>query len=90
MLDEHDGEMIAELDRICPVILETSRTPMPARPGSSPPSTPIVIPTIILFCINPQRRRSTLGALDTPLRLEAKQGEATFTFNAPQWPENPD
>jgi len=99
VLDERDGKTIAEFDRIRPAILAILES-TDAGPSwfltagryeaHPPPTIPIVIPTILLLCTNPQRCRSALEALDTPLRLEVKQGEAMFTFNAPQWPENPD
>jgi hypothetical protein len=49
-----------------------------------------VIPTIILFCTNPQRCRSALEAQETRLRLEVKRGEATLNSSDVQSPENPD
>ena len=86
VLDEHDGETVAEFNRIRPAILaileDTNAGPSwfltAARYEAHPrPTAPLVIPTIILFCSNPQRCRSALEALDTPLRLEVKQGEAS-------------
>jgi len=98
-LDEQDGETIAEFERVRPAILaileDTDAGPSwfltAARYEARPrPSTPLVIPTIILFCTNPQRCRRKLEALETPLRLEVKQGEATFNVSDVLSPENPD
>jgi hypothetical protein len=99
VLDEHDGETIAEFEHIRSAILAILGTTdvgpswfqSAARYEAYPrPSTPLVIPTVILFCSNPHRCRSALEALDTPLRLEVKQGEARFHSNPPESPENPD
>ena len=53
------------------------------------PSAPMVIPTILLFCSNPQKCRTVLEKVDTGLRIEVRMGGVQFRADDLEHPASP-